>query len=74
MGKATEQEVPTTKSVEVSAPAPLKWKIVGLKESDYMPLEYQGRTYNLASLTEEDAKFLLKEGAEKVPFLVIDEG
>lgn len=66
MGKVSTSEqapVPTT-----------KWRIVGLAKSDYMPLEYQGRTYNLASLTEEDAKFLLGEGPEKVPFVVVDEG
>ncbi len=33
-------------------------KIVGLELSDYMPVEYAGRCYNLATLTDSEAEFL----------------
>lgn len=34
------------------------YRIVGLEPSDYMPVEYAGRLYNLAELTDADAEFL----------------
>lgn len=36
------------------------YRIVGLELSDYMPVEYAGRSYNLASLTESEAELLSK--------------
>mgnify|MGYP001129903311 CR=1 FL=1 len=34
------------------------YRIVGLEQSDYMPVEYAGRCYNLATLTDSEAEFL----------------
>ncbi len=34
------------------------YRIVGLEPSDYMPVEYAGRLYNLAALTDADAEYL----------------
>ncbi len=45
------------------------WEVVGLQKSDYMPVEFDGKVYNLANITEWEAKYLLGQGPEKMPFL-----
>ncbi len=64
------QTNPTTSaSEEAGVVSPFQYEIVGLEKSEYMPINYDGRTYNLAALTPEEAAFLINEGPEKVPFL-----
>jgi hypothetical protein len=43
----------------VSAPT---YKIIGLKRLDYMPVLHAGLTYNLAKLSEDQARILIESG------------
>lgn len=56
-------------AVPADGSAPFKWETVGLEVSEYMPVEFEGKTYNLAALTEWEAKFLIGHGTEMMPFL-----
>ena len=65
-----KQTNPTTVALEGAVVvSPFEWEIVGLQKSEDMPINYEGRTYNLGTLTIEEATFLINEGPEKVPFL-----
>jgi hypothetical protein len=51
-----------TEAVEVSAKS---YEVVGLQHLDNMPLQLGGQTYDLAALSDEDAKYL----AERTPWV-----
>lgn len=63
-----EKEMAATDKDPIAA-KPLEWEIIGLQKSDDMPIQYGGRSYNLARLTPEDAAFLLEQGPDLVPYI-----
>ena len=44
------------------------YQVVGLKLAKTMPIDFQGRIYDLADLSDDDLKFLL-QFPEQVPYL-----
>ena len=53
-------------------PGPVKadrnYTVTGLVPADRMPVQFDGREYDLASLTDEEAEYLL-DFPEQVPYL-----
>lgn len=45
-------------------------EVVGLERSDYMPIHFDNRLFDLASLTPEDTAFLL-QFPQQVPYLKV---
>jgi len=43
------------------------YTIVGLQKSDYMPILHRGKSYNLASLSQEEAELL----AAETPYITV---
>jgi hypothetical protein len=44
------------------------YELVGLTLSDYMPIQFRGRTFDLANLSAKDLAFLLKY-PKSVPYV-----
>lgn len=59
---------PKSTPMKATAAPPKNYEIVGLQPTDQMPVGFNGRTYDLANLTEEDAAYLLGF-PEQVPFI-----
>ena len=63
--RSRQRQPPKMTSEAATVPA---YEIVGLQRLDTMPIEFNGRTYDLASLSDEDAAYLL-QFPEQVPYL-----
>ncbi|GAB3958193.1 hypothetical protein GCM10028805_52060 [Spirosoma harenae] len=59
----------TTETASQLGAAP-SWKVVGLEPAESMPIQFEGRTYDLARLTDEEAQYLLTF-PDQVPYLLL---
>jgi hypothetical protein len=62
MSEKTEVQVSAAKE-----PVKSKFKTVGLKDAEYMPVSFGGTIYDLKNLSEEDGDMLI---AAKYPHLI----
>lgn len=58
----------TQSAKETAGPSPRAYKVAGLKQSDTMPINFDGREFDLANLSEQDLTYLLKF-PDEVPYL-----
>lgn len=51
---------------QAPAPKKAKYKVVGLKVEESMPIEHKGVMYDLAKLTDEQLEFLKKDDCQYI--------
>jgi hypothetical protein len=63
-----EPKLETAPASEIPGVESQTYRTKGLEVSDYMPIRFEGRDYNLASLTADEVDYLL-QFPDQVPYL-----